>query len=581
MDTGTLNLRAAETLVDGLAWAGVEHAVVCPGSRSTPLAVALLRHPSVKVWMLIDERSAAFFGLGLARATGRPVALLCSSGTAAANFLPAMVEAFLSRIPLIALTADRPVEVRGWGAAQTIDQDDLFGSHVKLYAELPIPEDRPELLRMARRSGARAVAVAMDTPRGPVHLNVPFREPLLPASLGEFPTPEPVEAKALEESIEIPASASIDRLAARIMATGRGVIVCGPENDPGVAAAASRLAAAAGYPLIADPLSGVRCGPHDRANVIDAADAFLRDADTASRLRPDLVVRVGAMPTSKPVFQFLQGCEARTHVVLDQLPGWRDPFFLATETIDASPAVALDALADALSSFSAGTEWIGEWRSIQHIARETVAMAAAADPEMFEGRVYAELARLLPDGATLVAGNSMPVRDLDTFFPGNSRAVRFIANRGANGIDGVISTALGVAAAGQGPVVLGIGDLSFQHDMNGLLAAKLHGLNLTIVVTNNDGGGIFSFLPQASQTDRATFETLYGTPTGIDLGAATGLYGGTFTRAADWTQFRDAVAAGIAGEGLHVIEVVTDRERNVHQHRAIWRAVADRLAGTT
>lgn len=531
--------------------------------------------------MLIDERSAAFFGLGLARATGRPVALLCSSGTAAANFLPAMVEAFLSRIPLIALTADRPVEVRGWGAAQTIDQDDLFGSHVKLYAELPIPEDRPELLRMARRSGARAVAVAMDTPRGPVHLNVPFREPLLPASLGEFPPPEPVEARALEESIEIPASASIDRLAARIMATGRGVIVCGPENDPGVAAAASRLAAAAGYPLIADPLSGVRCGPHDRANVIDAADAFLRDADTASRLRPDLVVRVGAMPTSKPVFQFLQGCGARTHVVLDQLPGWRDPFFLATETIDASPAVALDALTDALSSFSPGTEWIVEWRSVQHVARETVAMAAAADPEMFEGRVYAELARLLPDGATLVAGNSMPVRDLDTFFPGNSRAVRFIANRGANGIDGVISTALGVAAAGQGPVVLGIGDLSFQHDMNGLLAARLHGLNLTIVVTNNDGGGIFSFLPQASQTDRATFETLYGTPTGIDLGAATALYGGTFTRAADWTQFRDSVAVGIAGEGLHVIEVVTDRERNVHQHRAIWRAVADRLAGMT
>ncbi|MFM9107739.1 MAG: 2-succinyl-5-enolpyruvyl-6-hydroxy-3-cyclohexene-1-carboxylic-acid synthase [Chloroflexota bacterium] len=579
-DTGAANLRSAEALVAGLAGAGLRNAVVCPGSRSTPLAVALLRHPSVRVWMHVDERSAGFFGLGMARATGRPVALLCSSGTAAANFLPAMVEAYLSRVPLVALTADRPVEVRGWGAAQTIDQDDLYGSHVKLYLELPIPEDRADLLRHAGQAGARAAAVALAEPRGPVHLNAPFREPLLPASLGEFPVPAPVADIAPARAGTAPDAAAVARLAGAIAGTERGIIVCGPDDDPEMAAAAVALGEAAGYPVIADPLSGARCGGHPRGLVIDAADAFLRDPATAERLRPDLVIRAGAMPTSKPVFQFMQACGAATHAVLDRLPGWRDPFFLATEMIDGTPAVTLRNLTASLPAGAAAPGgWASEWQETQRIARAAVSAAALADPEFFEGRVYAELAGLLPDGATLVAGNSMPVRDLDTFFPGGERSIRLIANRGANGIDGVISTALGFAAApGMGPVLLAIGDLSFYHDMNGLLAARLHGLDLTIVVTNNDGGGIFSFLPQASQTDRETFETLFGTPTGLDLGAAAALYGGTFTRARDWDEFRRAVSAGVGGRGLHVVEVVTDRERNVAQHRAVWKAVAGRLA---
>ncbi|MGI9253024.1 MAG: 2-succinyl-5-enolpyruvyl-6-hydroxy-3-cyclohexene-1-carboxylic-acid synthase [Thermomicrobiales bacterium] len=566
-------------LVDALARAGVEHAVVCPGSRSTPLAVALLRHPSVRVWMHVDERSAGFFGLGMARASMRPVVLLCSSGTAAANFLPAMVEASLSRVPLIALTADRPVEVRGWGAAQTIDQNQLFGTHVKLFAELPIPEDREDVLRQVRLSGARAAALAMAEPPGPAHLNVPFREPLLPAAIESVPVPVSAESVDLVAVDALPDARAVEALAAAIRDAGRGIIVCGPDDDPRVAVAAARLANLTGYPVLADPLSGVRCGPHDRSGVIDAYDAFLRDPETAERLRPDLVIRTGAIPTSKPLLQFLQNCCAATHAVLDRLPGWRDPFFLSSVTIDGTPALTLDALGDAVTvSGVRSGDWIAAWREAQTVTREALAQAVAADPEPFEGRVYSELAGLMPAGSTLVAGNSMPVRDLDTFFPGSDRPVRFVANRGANGIDGVISTALGVAAMTDGPVVVGFGDLSFYHDMNGLLAAKLHGLDLTIVVTNNDGGGIFSFLPQAGQTDRASFETLFGTPTGLDLGAATALYGGTFSRAGSWEEFRDAVGSGIAGGGLHVVEVVTDRARNVSQHRAIWRAVADRLA---
>jgi 2-succinyl-5-enolpyruvyl-6-hydroxy-3-cyclohexene-1-carboxylate synthase len=577
-DTGTLNLRSAEALVDGLARAGLQHVVVCPGSRSTPLAVALLRHPGVRVWMHVDERSAGFFGLGMARASGRPVALLCSSGTAAANFLPAIVEAFLSRVPLIALTADRPVEVRGWGAAQTIDQDDLFGSHVKLYAELPIPEDRDDLLRQVRLTGARTVAVASSAPAGPVHLNAPFREPLLPGSLADFPLPSADGFEVPVAADTLPDPARIGALAGMIAERARGIIVCGPDDDRRLASAASRLAAVTGYPVLADPLSGVRSGPHDRSLVIDRYDAFLRDPATAGRLRPEVVIRVGAIPTSKPLLLFMQGSGAEYHLVLDRLPGWRDPFFLATDVIDGTPARTLEALADALASAAAGPgPWAAEWLEVQRQTSAGIAQAIDGE-EMFEGRVYAELASLLPDGATLVAGSSMPVRDLDTFFPGSERCVRFLSNRGANGIDGVISTALGVAAMGEGPIVLGIGDLSFFHDMNGLLAAKLHQLDATIVVTNNDGGGIFSFLPQATQTDRETFETLFGTPIGLDIGAVAALYGATFTRAVSWESFREAVAAGVGGMGLHIVEVVTDRERNVTQHRAVWNAVAGRLA---
>ncbi len=585
VDTGALNVAQARELVRTLAAAGLANAVVCPGSRSTPLALAFLREPAIRVWMLVDERSAGFFALGMARASGTPVALLCSSGTAAANFLPTVVEASLSRVPLVVLTADRPVEVRGWGAAQTIDQTAIYGSHVRLFAELPVPDGDPLLHRQARAMAARAVATALASPVGPVHLNAPFREPLLPADARVLePAGDAEVPVAAGRAERLPDPAAVADIAGKLAGSGRGVIVCGPDDDPDLAPAAATLASALGWPILADPLSGVRSGRQDRSLVVDAYDPLLRDGEIATSLRPDAVIRTGAISTSKPLLQFLEAAAPALHVVLDDVPGWRDPWFQATAFLDGTPRRSLVALAGAVDAargnVAGSTEvgWAERWLDLGNEVRSAISVHVAGNDEWFEGRVFAELADLLPEGSTLVVGNSMPVRDLDAFFPGQDRALRFFANRGANGIDGVVSTALGVAAAGQGPVALVIGDLSFYHDMNGLLAAKLHALDALVIVLNNDGGGIFSFLPQASQTDASSFETLFGTPIGLDVAAAAAVYGAGYTRPESWDEFRVAVSDGLrSGSGLRIVEVVTERDRNVVQHRAVWAAVRSRL----
>ena len=606
-DPGRANLTTARAFVDELARRGLTHVVIAPGSRSTPLAVAFAAHPGIRVWMHVDERSAAYFTLGMARALAAPVALLCTSGTAAANFLPAVVEAHYSRVPLLVLTADRPPELRGWGAAQTIDQIRLFGGHAKWFIDMPVPDGNPGLLRQARAVAARAMQTAAASPAGPVHLNFPFREPLLPADLdaaglgtagdaGVAPT-EPVvgatQASRLSQAAGPPSimdapvqsgptSCQLDDLTVIIENHERGIIVCGPGECPGLPERAAALSAASGYPILADPLSALRFGPHDRSRIIDAHDAFLRDAETAQRLSPDVILRTGGLPASKPLQLFLAACPERPHILID--PGDpRDPFHLATRHIRANPAATFAALADHLgtSETRSRTSWPRAWAQANAATRQVIHSSTAEMEEFFEGRVAAELADCLPDGATLVVGNSMPVRDVDTFVGGDCRRLRIVGNRGASGIDGLVSSALGAAAVSSGPVALLVGDLSFSHDMNGLLAAKLHGLDTTIVVLNNDGGGIFSFLPQADLLDHATFERLFGTPTGLDFRHAAALYGASFARPANWDAFRKDVSQAIAVPGLSIVEVVTGRERNVALHRQVWTAVSEALRSTT
>jgi 2-succinyl-5-enolpyruvyl-6-hydroxy-3-cyclohexene-1-carboxylate synthase len=591
IDNGARNFALAEAFVDDLARAGVRNACVCPGSRSTPLAIKLACHPALRVWVHVDERSCGFFALGMARALNEPVALLCSSGTAAANFLPAVVEAYHARVPLIVLTADRPPEVRDFGSAQTIDQVRLYGSHVKWFVDMPVPEITEDLLRHARAVAGRAVAIAVAEPAGPVHLNFPFREPLLPSMdaggaesvvdrIAREGRPGNVPYVKASREARPPDAALVTALATDLAATPRGIIVCGPQDDPAFAESISRLAAAIEYPILADPLSQVRCGRHDRTHVVDSYDAFLRDETVCQELAPDIVLRFGASPTSKPLLQYLQRYPGGCHVLVDEDGGWRDPVLLASDVVHADPSLFCDALAEAIVARGGRVpygEWSRTWQALGELSRAAIAGEVEAEVEAYEGRVFAELADLLPDGATLFAGNSMPVRDLDAYFPTSGRAIRFMANRGANGIDGVVSSALGVAAVTPTPLVLVIGDLSFYHDLNGLMAAKKNGLKATIVVLNNDGGGIFSFLPQATNIEPDTFEALFGTPIGLDVEAAAKLHGACFVRPTSWDLFREAVATGIAGDGLTIIEIVTDRRQNVAQHRAVSAAVAARL----
>lgn len=571
--------------VDELVRSGVHHFCVCPGSRSTPLALTVAQHPLARVWMHLDERSAAFFGLGLAKMRQEPVVLVCTSGTAAANALPAVVEAFYGRVPLIVLTADRPHELRDCGAPQTIDQLYLYGAHVKWFVDLAEPAAAPGLLRYVRTVAGRAVATARRGPAGPVHINCPYREPLIPlpdteatAAAGRLGGRPYVE---VEQGRRAPTSGQVAALAADLASASRGLIVCGPHDDGTLAQPLVRLARALGYPVLADPLSQVRCGPHERALVVDTYDAFLRDARFVEHYVPEMVIRFGAMPTSKSLLLYLQRHEHCRQIVVDGDGGWNEPTQLATDMIHADGALLCEALAAALPR-SLATEvgraaWAAAWTTANRLARTALATRLAALEELFEGKVFAELADLLPDAAVLFAGNSMPVRDLDAFFPGSDRAIRLLANRGANGIDGVVSSALGASAGGARPLVLVIGDLSFYHDSNGLLAARRHGLDATIILLNNDGGGIFSFLPQAAEAEH--FEMLFGTPHGLDFRPLAELYGASYARVGSWDEFRAAVVRGMERGGLAIVEVPTERGRNVTVHRAMWQAVAGALAG--
>ena len=581
--------------VDELVRAGVRHVCVAPGSRSAPLAMTIAGRPDLKTWMHIDERSGAFFALGLARALGEPVALVCTSGTAAANFLPAVVEARSAGIPLLVLTADRPPELRDVGAAQTIDQNRLFGAHAKWFVEVALPEATPDLLRYSRTLAARATALAKAVPAGPVHLNFPFREPLVPAPVEPPANLSSNDALAwngradgapwvtVTDGLPAVGEATVTRIANRLRSADRPLIVCGPQPDSALAKPLASLASRLAVPLLADPLSQVRWGAHERTTLIDRYDAFLRNASTANGLAPDLILRIGGVPTSKTLLQYLQHNASVPMIVVDAAR-WPDPTLLAQEMVHADPQHLFSQLLRVLDAepmnVRSTTGWLERWHNVNSAAGKALDCHSAKLEESFEGRALADVVASLPAAATIFVSSSMPVRDLDAFGAGDARSIRVLANRGANGIDGVVSTALGAAAACQtsesGPLVLVIGDLALYHDMNGLLAARLHSIDATIVVINNDGGGIFSFLPQAAHPEH--FEQLLGTPHGLDFEPVAELYGAVYHRAENSESLRHAVANGVSGGGLHIVEVRTDRARNVVLHREAWAAVASALS---
>jgi 2-succinyl-5-enolpyruvyl-6-hydroxy-3-cyclohexene-1-carboxylate synthase len=559
-----------------LAAAGVRDAIVCPGSRSTPLALALGVSPDIRVRVLLDERAAGFFALGIARTNRRPVAVLVTSGTAAMELAPAVVEAAYSRVPLVVLTADRPAELRDRGAAQTIDQDHLYGRAAKWYAELPLFDGHPATAAHVRSVAGRAVATAWAGPAGPVHLNVPFREPLLPDGSLEAADAGARQAEAVAGRRTLD-DAALGDLAARVGSARRGLIVAGPDDDPALPAALATLAGATGFPILADPLSGLRAGRHDRSMLVARGDQLVRRGPWIDAHRPDLVIRTGAMPTSKPIAELLAATRPEL-LILDGDGGWRESALVPATFVHADPAATATALARRTDGGRAADDWATAWLDAE--AAATLAMEAwlVALDEPFEGAPFPALAAALPDGATLWAGNSMPVRDMDGWLPSTERAITVRSNRGANGIDGVVSTALGSAAVATGPVALVVGDLSFLHDLNALVAAKLHDLSATIVLVNNDGGGIFSFLPQGTASIPGAglperYEELFGTPPGIDVGPIVTALGGEHEIVGD-DGLAAALERAIARAGVQVLELRTDRARNVALHREVAAAVA-------
>jgi len=566
-----------------LVAAGVREAVVCPGSRSLPMALALRAHPGLRVLTHLDERAAAFLALGLARAGRRPVAILGTSGTAVVNFAPAVTEAFHGRVPLIVLTADRPPELRDRGVAQTIDQQRLYGAACKWYAELPVPDATHVAVAHLRSVVGRAVAVALEAPAGPVQLNLPFRAPLLPDGPLAPQAGDPLSPHTrLVPGVRLPSGPALEAIRSTLASARRPLIVVGSFDLDGGAPAIVALAARWGAPVLADALGNLRLGPHDMSHVVARPDSVVRNETFTSGHAPDVVLRFGGTPTSAATIAFLERTAA-TQLIVDD-GAWNDPTLLGGALIHADPVALAVVLAERLVRVGPEPEpgWLDAWLDAGQRADTAIRATVDCFDQPFEGSVFAALDGALPDGAIVVVGSSMPVRDLDAFLASGTVRVRCLANRGVNGIDGVVSTALGAAAANAGPVLLVVGDVSFVHDLNALVAARLQQLSATIVVIDNDGGGIFSFLPQGT-VDRAElglpehYEQLFGTPHGVDILAVAGILGAETVELAP-ADIGPTLAASMARPGIRVLRLRTDRAQNVAQHRAVQQAVDEALA---
>jgi 2-succinyl-5-enolpyruvyl-6-hydroxy-3-cyclohexene-1-carboxylate synthase len=563
---------------DELARCGVTDACTSPGSRSTPLVLSLAREPGLRAWSHVDERVSGFFALGLAKRTGRPAAITVTSGTAAAELAPAVIEAAQARVPLLVLTSDRPPELRDVGAGQTIDQIELFGRAAKQFVEVGVVgEATPARLRWMRALACRAVWTAQEGRPGVVHLNFPLREPLvLDGPLPDDPVPGRSDGRPWLG--RVPAGRSDEAPPLPIAPARRGVVVAGRiERGPLPPVCVEGFARDAGYVLLADPLSGARTGPAAVAHY----DALLRDpAFLADLPAPELVVRVGDLPTSKPLRAWLAGLPAEVpQVVLDPEEAWHDPDAVVSERVTAELGTALALLAQAHAGTGDPT-WAARWQKADATAAEAIAAVIGDDPggPLNEPRVAVETAAALGGDATLFVAASMPIRDVETFLPVREDGPAVLSNRGANGIDGTVATALGVAAAGGGPVALLVGDVTLAYDLSALLSARRLDLDLAIVLVNNDGGGIFHFLPVATQTD--AFEEHVATPHGLDFAAAAALYGARHVPVATAAELRGAVAeATRPGAGVTIVEARTDRDENVALHRRVWAAVGEALGG--
>ncbi|HEY4452266.1 MAG TPA: 2-succinyl-5-enolpyruvyl-6-hydroxy-3-cyclohexene-1-carboxylic-acid synthase [Solirubrobacteraceae bacterium] len=591
-----LLLRA---FVDELVRCGMRAACTSPGSRSAPLALSLARDPRLRCFSHVDERCAGFFALGAAKASGLPVAVTCTSGTAVAELAPAAIEAREARVPLLLLSADRPAELRENGAGQAIDQLKIFGDAAKWFFEVELAGAGERQLRWVRTLACRAYATTLEGAPGAVHLNFPLREPLV----GDFQLPRDRTARAGDlpyvlrtappraaGAAAVREEPALGELRALVGSASRGVLICGRhERAAPLGIAAGAFAEAFGWPLLADPLSGARRGQAAIAHY----DALLRDARLAAELAPQVVIRVGDLPVSKPLRTWLAALDPDVRqVALDPEGAWQDPDSVLSDCLALEPASTLLALAplaeqgDGQARGSAASEgdWLERWRSADQRAAEAIA-AALGHEQLSEPLVARELGVLLPERATLFVASSMPVRDIETFWPARADPPRVLCNRGANGIDGTVSAAFGVAAASPGePVVLLIGDVALAHDIGGLLAARRLSLKLTIVLIDNGGGGIFDFLavsgaPLALDPDPNTpRQDLYtahvATPTGLDFADAARLYGLSHERPTDLPAFRSALERALAGEAASIIEVRTRREENVALHRRVWREVA-------
>ena len=564
----------ASVLVETLYRLGLKTAIVCPGSRSAPLTVALALHPEIEAIPVLDERSAAFFALGIAKRTGTPVALVCTSGTAGANFYGAVIEARESRVPLLILTADRPAELRECNAGQTIDQQKLYGFYPNWYSELALPALDRSLLAYLRQTVIYAWERTLAPVPGCVHLNVPFRDPLAPVSQ---PEAEAFEQEFDEEdffsfieSRQPPLSTMAVPLPSGWLQSDRGILIAGvaqPRSAQSYCEAIAHLARSLGLPVLAEGLSPVRNYATLNPGLISTYDLILRNPDLAEKLTPDFVIRVGEMPTSKTLRQWLDRTQPRQWIID---PGDRnlDPMHLRTTHLRTSVEQIAASLSDQVASSNA---YLRGWCAAEQQVRSSLNSAFEKLDHFFEGKVAWLLSEYLPENTPLFIANSTPVRDVEWFWQPGDRKILPYFNRGANGIDGTLSTALGVAHRQQSSVLL-TGDLALLHDTNGFLLRQKFVGHLTIVLINNRGGGIFGLLPIAQF--EPPFEEFFATPQEIDFGQLSATYGVEHIVIQSWAQLIQQLNP-LPAAGVRLLEVRCDRIAD-----AQWRRThLDQLAG--
>ncbi|AXH99660.1 2-succinyl-5-enolpyruvyl-6-hydroxy-3-cyclohexene-1-carboxylic-acid synthase [Sporosarcina sp. PTS2304] len=554
-------------LTKALMKQGVKHAVISPGSRSTPLAYAFSESDTMQTFIHTDERSAAFYALGLVKATGQPVALLCTSGTAASNYHPAVTEAYYARLPLVVITADRPHELREVGAPQAIDQIRMFGEHVKESVDFPVPENRPDILSYIEQRTVRLLSVAMTAPRGPVHLNVPFREPLLIDFQQEVSSGRFQQQLAAEMTLT---SQMNDLLHCAIKESRQGLLIVGEQTATIDKELFWTFAKKLQWPVLCDPLSNLRSEvPSDCVDLcIDQYDALLKSEKFIELVKADCVIRFGPQPISKPLSLFLKKTCPKVYMTVDESPNYRDPLALTTHHVQSTA----ESVWRGIDLQMERTEYTTYWSTANQISQTVL-----SENQQFaedEGHFVRQFIAHLPNESDVVCSSSMPIRDLDTYFKQTTHDIALFCNRGTNGIDGVVSTALGISEARKRTTYLLIGDLAFLHDSNGLLISRLQQTNLTIVVLNNNGGGIFSYLPQSSIENH--YEKLFGTPTNVKFNHLAAMYEAQYDVVTTVESFEAALQTPKTKD-LRIIEVLTDRAENVEAHRSVWREIAKRV----
>lgn len=570
LDFRNTNSLWGSVLVETLARLGLRHAVISPGSRSTPLTMAFAQHPQIEAIPVLDERSAAFFALGLARRHRRPVVLLCTSGTAGANYFPAVIEAQESGVPLFVITADRPPEMRECRSGQTIDQQKLYGTHVNFYHELAVPVASLPMLQYLRQTLTHAWERTQWPVAGPIHLNSPFRDPLPPIeddsakalskTFGEgvffAAVQPPLRTTTLVESVDFPG-------------TRPGIIVVGPSEDSPSPVEIDIMAGFArdtGWPVLADGLSGLRGDAAHFPNLITRYDAIVRSEAAGRRLKPEMVLCIGGWPMSKALRAWLSECAPEVWLVTSRAQNL-DALHLPTRHFRGGLRAFVG---NVVVAGRAATDYADAWCKAEKAAAHSLDRALARTGGVFEGRAIVELARNLPKLTPVFAANSMPVRDVEYFWPATDRAPQIYFNRGANGIDGTLSTALGIAHEDR-PAVALVGDLALLHDANGfLLRPKFRG-SLTIVLINNDGGGIFEHLPVAQFNP--PFEEFFATPQQVDFKRLCAAHGVVHIRVRDWKHFAGLVAR-LPKSGIRVLELRTDRKRDAAFRKKIFAAAA-------